>query len=47
MLTPLLQLLFCTGGVCYLIGLLRLVLAVRSAPVGYEDRDGFHYGCRS
>lgn len=40
-LMPLLMFFAC---VAYAFNLLGLVLAALDAPIGYEDKEGFHYG---
>lgn len=31
----------------YVVGVLRLLIGMAEAPMGYEDEDGFHYGLDS
>lgn len=40
-LMPLALFLIC---VAYMISVLKMINAACEAPLGYEDRDGFHYG---
>ena len=34
-------------GLVYAFCLLKVILAAMDAPIGYEDRGGFHYGLRT
>ena len=47
MLFPMPLYLTCVCCVVYAVCLLKVVLAAMDAPIGYEDRKGFHYGMES